>query len=164
MSIITPFLAELEHEARGTTRILERVPLDRVDWAPHTKSMSLGTLAWHLAGIPKRVEQLLRAGVFDIAAASAAAAEPPTASLVDTFHANLASVREYISAMSDEQLRETFTMKKGEQILVEMPKVAVIRNILMNHTYHHRGQLSVYLRLLDVPVPAMYGSSADEPR
>ncbi|HEX8616286.1 MAG TPA: DinB family protein [Thermoanaerobaculia bacterium] len=162
MSIITPFLAELDHEARSTARMLERVPLDRLDWAPHTKSMTLGALAWHLAGIPKRVEHMLRVDTFDVAAAGPPA--PPTGSLVETYQTNVASVREVISSMSDEALRAIFTMKRGEQILVELPKVGVMRNILMNHSYHHRGQLSVYLRLLDVPVPAMYGSSADEPR
>ncbi len=159
MPIITPILGELDHEARTTTRVLERVPRERLDWTPHAKSMSLGKLAWHIATIPQRVEQMLRAGVFDVTTA-----RPPDAQsdYIEAYHANLASVRAYNETLSDETLKEPFTMKRSEQTVMQIPKVAVIRTILMNHTYHHRGQLSVYLRLLDVPVPAVYGTSADE--
>ena len=159
MPIITPILGELDHEARATTRILERVPREQLDWTPHPKSMSLGKLAWHIATIPQRVEQMLRAGVFDVATARPVDAQ---SSFIEAYHANLASVRAYIEPLTDEALKEPFTMKRGEQTMMQIPKVAVIRTILMNHTYHHRGQLSVYLRLLDVPVPAIYGTSADE--
>lgn len=160
MPIIAPILGELDHEARATVRVLERVPLDRADWAPHPKSMTLGKLAWHIAGVPRHAENLLRAGTFDVTTARPAPAL--TDPLVDTYQRNLASVREYISTMTEDQLRETFTMTRGEQKLMEMKKIAVIRSILMNHSYHHRGQMSVYLRLLDIPVPAIYGTSADE--
>ena len=159
MSIITSFLGELDHEARTTTRVLERVPQDRLEWTPHVKSMSLGKLAWHIAGLPQRIEQMLKAGVFDVTTARPAEAQP---SFVDAYQANTAALRAYLESLSDEELKETFTMKRGEQTMMQMPKLAVIRTILMNHTYHHRGQLSVYLRLLDVPVPAVYGTSADE--
>lgn len=159
MPIITSILGELDHEARTTTRVLERVPRERLDWTPHPRSMSLGTLAWHIATVPGRVEQMLRAGVFDVATA-----RPPEAqsSFIEAFHLNLASVRACIEPLTDEALKETFTLTRGEQTIMQLPKIAVIRTILMNHTYHHRGQLSVYLRLLDVPVPAIYGTSADE--
>ena len=159
MPIITPILGELDHEARATTRVLERVPADRLDWTPHPKSMSIGKLAWHIATVPQRVEQMLRAGVFDVATARPADAQT---SFLDAYRDNLAGVRAYLAPLTDEELKEPFTMKRGEQVIMQIPKVAVIRNILMNHSYHHRGQMTVYLRMLDVPVPAVYGTSADE--
>jgi uncharacterized damage-inducible protein DinB len=81
---------------------------------------------------------------------------------VETFQENMATVRAFLEPQTDEALKETFTMKRGDHVILQLPKIAVVRTILMNHTYHHRGQLSVYLRLLDVPVPAVYGTSADE--
>jgi uncharacterized damage-inducible protein DinB len=99
---------------------------------------------------------MLRAGRFDVSQARPAAAQP------ETFRTNLARAREYMATLDDAALKETFTMTRGEQTLMNMPKVAFIRSVMMNHSYHHRGQLSVYLRLLDVPVPAIYGTSADE--
>jgi uncharacterized damage-inducible protein DinB len=163
MSIINSILAEMEQEARTTTRVLERVPTEHLEWAPHAKSMTLRRLAWHVAFIPNRVEQMLRVNSFDLS--QARPADPPndTASIVDGFHKNMASVREYIAKLDPETLKEPFTLKRPNGTELTIPKIAVIRNILMNHTYHHRGQLSVYLRLLDVPVPAIYGTSADEP-
>ncbi|HYO77755.1 MAG TPA: DinB family protein, partial [Thermoanaerobaculia bacterium] len=162
MPIIDPILTELDFEARATTRVLERVPADRFDWTPHPRSTPVGKLAWHVASIPKRVEHLLRAGTFDVN--TARPGEPPstTPELVEVFHANLASVRAYMAGLSDETLRETFTMMRGDQLITKMAKVTLIRTVLMNHTYHHRGQLAVYLRLLEIPVPAIYGTSADE--
>lgn len=162
MPIIDPILAELDHEARTTTRVLERVPGDRLDWTPHPKSMTLGRLAWHIALIPQRVGVMLREGVFDVF--TARPPEPPdqTASIVIAFHAHLAATREFLASLDDAALKETFTLRRGPETLMSIPKIAVVRSILMNHTYHHRGQLAVYLRLLDVPVPAIYGTSADE--
>jgi uncharacterized damage-inducible protein DinB len=160
MPIINPFLIELDVEARSTVRVLERVPADNLDWTPHPKSMTIGKLAAHIAGVPRRVEQLLRAGSFDTANAQP---EPALGNdFVDTYKTNLASVREYLSSLDDATLQETFTMTRGEQTILQLPKIGVVRMILMNHTYHHRGQMVVYLRLLDIPVPAVYGTSADE--
>ena len=125
--------------------------------------MTLRKLAWHVAFIPNRVEQMLRVNSFDLA--QARPADPPndTTAIVEGFHKNMASVREYIANLDPESLKESFTLKRPNGSELTIPKIGVIRNILMNHTYHHRGQLSVYLRLLDVPVPAIYGTSADEP-
>jgi len=162
MPIIEPMLAEMEWESRGTVKILERVPGAHFDWKPHEKSMSLGQLAWHIAGIPKRVEDLLRAGKFDVAQARPGAPHTTTEGLVDAYRTNLANAREYLATLDDAALKETFVMTRGEQTLMNMPKVSLIRMVMMNHSYHHRGQLAVYLRLLDVPVPAIYGTSADE--
>ncbi|HEX8171956.1 MAG TPA: DinB family protein [Thermoanaerobaculia bacterium] len=161
MPIVDNILNELSFESPVTARVLERVPLEKSDWKPHERSMSLGALAWHLAGIPARVEGLLRSGEFDL---SGARPSPPSGDtdLVGTFQRNLDSVRAYLQSLKEEELRESFRFVKGGQVLREIPKSAMIRSILLNHSYHHRGQLSVYLRLLDVPVPAIYGSSADE--
>ncbi len=162
MPIINAFLGEIDHEAKSTTRVLERVPADRLTWTPHPKSSSLGKLAWHIASIPKTVQNLLRAGQFDLSQARPAAPPESTDQIVEEFHRNHADTRAYLETLSDEFLHEPFSMVRGGQPIMTIPKVAVIRNILMNHTYHHRGQLSVYLRLLDIPVPAVYGTSADE--
>jgi uncharacterized damage-inducible protein DinB len=162
MPIIEPMLNEMEWESRATIKVLERVPADRFDWTPHPKSMSLGHLAWHVAGIPKRVEELLRAGTFDVGQARPAVTATTTEGLVDAYRTNLANAKAYISGLDDAALRERFVMTRGEKTLMDMPKVSLIRTVLMNHGYHHRGQLAVYLRLLDVPVPAIYGTSADE--
>lgn len=162
MPIIDPMLAEMEWESRGTIRVLERVPAEHFDWRPHAKSMTLGALAWHIAGLPKRVEELLRAGTFDVSQARPAPPQETTEGLVEAFQTNLASARAYVSTLDDAALKETFLMTRGEQTLLNLPKVSLIRMVMMNHSYHHRGQLAVYLRLLDVPVPAIYGTSADE--
>ena len=160
MSAITALLAELETESRSSIKMLERVPADKLDWQPHAKSMALGQLAWHIATIPMRVGQMLDRGEFDLLNA-----RPPMrdgADFAGEYQRNLAGIREKIGTLSEETMREPFTLRRGEQVLFSIPKIAVVRNIFMNHSIHHRGQLSVYLRLLDVPVPAIYGTSADE--
>jgi uncharacterized damage-inducible protein DinB len=159
MRIADPILGELDHEARSTRRMLERVPADKLAWTPHEKSMPLGKLAWHLATIPKRVTELLAQGTFDLSTA-----RPPQAQddFLGEFDRNVAAVRAAIGALDDESIRAPFTITRDGKELMTIAKVSMIRSILLNHSYHHRGQLSVYLRLLDVPVPAMYGSSADE--
>lgn len=162
MPIITAMLDELDHEGRTTTRVLERVPGDKLDWTPHPKSMSLGKLAWHIATLPQRVGVMLREGVFDVMAARPQDPPDQTASIVIAYHAHLTATREYLATLDDAALRETFTLRRGPETVMTIPKIAVIRSILMNHTYHHRGQLTVYLRLLDVPLPIVYGRSADE--
>lgn len=163
MPIINALLPELDLEAKTTVRVLERVPAEHLAWTPHVKSTPLGRLAWHIASIPKNVANMVRAGVFDVANARPPHVPENPGEIVEEFQRNHAATREYLATLSDEFLREPFTMKRGEQTVVSMPKVAVIRSILMNHTYHHRGQLTVYLRLLNVPLPVVYGTSADEP-
>lgn len=162
MPIINAILGELDQEAKGTMRVLERVPSEHLRWAPHPKSSSLGKLAWHIATIPATVQKLLRSGAFDLADGRPAEVPDEAGVMVEEFRRNSAATREYLTTLDDAALKESFTLLRGGKTLTTIPKVAVIRSILMNHTYHHRGQLSVYLRLLDVPVPAVYGSSADE--
>jgi uncharacterized damage-inducible protein DinB len=162
MPIINAVLGELDHEAKVTTRVLERVPAEQLSWTPHVKSSSLGKLAWHIASIPKVARNMLRVGTYDVGQARPPRMPENAGDIVAEFQRNHAETREYLATLTDEFLHEPFTMTRGETTVVTIPKIAVIRNILMNHTYHHRGQLTVYLRLLDIPLPAVYGTSADE--
>lgn len=162
MPIIDSFLGELDHESRNTMRMLERVPDDNPDWTPHPKSMPIRKLAWHIATMPARIGVMLRENEFDIL--TSRPADPPenTAAIVAAYAKQVADLRAFMQTLDDETLKSPFTLKRGEHVVFTIPKAAVIRSILMNHTVHHRAQLGVYLRLLDVPVPAMYGTSADE--
>ncbi|HJQ38008.1 MAG TPA: DinB family protein [Thermoanaerobaculia bacterium] len=162
MGIITAILGETDFEVPTTVRVLERVPQDNLDWTPHPKSMTIGRLAWHVANIPARVQQMLRAGDFDVAAAGPPPMPSDASEFPATLQRNMDELREYLRTLDDEALKAPFTLRHGEQVLQKIPKAAVLRSILLNHTYHHRGQLAVYLRLLDIPVPAIYGTSADE--
>lgn len=160
---IQEILRELDQEAASTRRALERVPEDRLEWRPHEKSMTLGQLAMHIATIPGRIADLARESSFE---ARGDTSRPETESrerLLAAFDESLAHAREVIGGMSDADLGETWRMTRGGSELMAMPRAAVLRTILLNHWYHHRGQLTVYLRELDVPVPAIYGPSADEP-
>jgi len=162
MAIIAPILGEIEYELPVTLRVLERVPQDNLDWRPHPKSMTIGKLAWHIAVVPSRVETMLRQGDFDVAKAGPAEMPRDAKEIPAVLRRNMDSVRAYLGTLDDDALKARFTLRHGEKVMQQIPKVAVLRSILLNHTYHHRGQLSVYLRLLDIPVPSIYGPSADE--
>jgi uncharacterized damage-inducible protein DinB len=161
MSIAESFIAEMEREGKSTVRILERVPQEKLDWRPHPKSMTLGELAWHIATLPASAARGLREGTRDIGGARPGPRQG--ADFVAEFQRNVAALKSALAAISDEVLlRERFSFVRGEDVVTSFPKMAFIRTVLLNHSVHHRGQLTVYLRLLDVPVPAMYGTSADE--
>jgi uncharacterized damage-inducible protein DinB len=162
MSLIHPLLSELERESASTARMLERVPREKFEWRPHAKSMSLGQLAWHIATIPQTIGRLVAAGEFDVVNARPAGQPAADADLVGEYQRNVQALRAQVGGFDDDAAKAPFKLRRGEQVLQTIPKIAVLRNIFMNHSIHHRGQLSVYLRLLDVPVPAMYGTSADE--
>lgn len=163
MKMIDALLTELEQEAETTRRVLERIPEKHLSWRPHPKSMSLGQLAGHVAGIPGRMANLARGEGFDVAGANFEAPEAKDAAeLVPALEDGLASARELLLGLDDEAAAAPWTMKHGERTVFSIPRVAMIRTMMLNHWYHHRGQLAVYLRLLDVPVPATYGRSADE--
>lgn len=162
MTIIESLLAELDQEAVTTARVLQRVPQEHLDWRPHPKSMSLGQLAWHIATVPGNVAGL---------AAQSTIAEPPAFGqpapsradeLVPALTASITQARALLSGLDDAAMAETWRMASGGQELLAMPRVAFVRAIMLNHWYHHRGQLLVYLRLLDVSVPSVYGPTADE--
>jgi len=163
MALARAILGELENESQSTVRMLERVPGDKLDWTPHAKSMTLGRLAWHIAGIPARVAHFLRSGTFDLSQAGPPPAKEGTpVDVIAEFRRNVDELKQLIGAMDDEAMKEPFSLTRNGETVRTMTNIAMIRTILLNHSYHHRGQLSVYLRLLDVPVPAIYGTSADE--
>jgi uncharacterized damage-inducible protein DinB len=163
MSINAALLGELKHEAASTRKMLERVPTDKLDWVPHEKSTKLGKLAKHIADLPSWFERIINADEFDFATAKFNL-EPPasTEAILQIFDEKLAMAINALESASDENLNKSWTFRRGEHVIFAMPKKVALRTMAYNHIYHHRGQLSVYLRLLDIPVPGMYGPSADE--
>jgi uncharacterized damage-inducible protein DinB len=154
-------LAELEQEAQVTRRVLQRVPEARMGWRPHPRSFSLGQLALHVAIIPKLGELLLERDE----------CEPPefvqqeastAAELITTLDESLASARRFLSELTPERAEGMWRLVSGGRELMAAPRMMMVRSLMMNHWYHHRGSLVVYLRLLDVPLPPVYGPTADE--
>ena len=163
MSLNAALIGELKQESVNTRKMLERVPTDKLDWQPHEKSMKLERLATHIAELPIWFERIINANDFDFATA-VFKREPKESSeeIVKLFDERLASAIKALESASDENFNDTWTFRRGEQIMFQLPKKVALRSMGFNHIYHHRGQLSVYLRLLDIPVPGMYGPSADE--
>ena len=162
MKMIDGLLAELEQEADTTRRVLERIPEAHLSWKPHPKSMSLGQLALHVATVPGNVAQL---------AAVDTIPEPPkfvqpeatTASeLVPALTASVAKARQLLGGFDDAKMGAMWRLQSGGREIMALPRVALVRAIMLNHWYHHRGQLLVYLRLLNQSVPSVYGPTADE--
>ncbi|MEI9945086.1 MAG: DinB family protein [Chitinophagaceae bacterium] len=158
------FIAELKHETSLTKKMLERVPFDKKDWKPHEKSMSLGRLATHTAETIKWVSDVILIDDFNFMKDYSLkfAVAPSQEELMQLFQANLDKAIADLSAMNEDDFGKIWTVRRGEQVLFETPKKIAIRGWAFSHMIHHRGQLSVYLRLLDVHVPGMYGPSADE--
>ncbi len=163
MPMVDVLLPEFDHEMTTTRKVLERVPEDKFDWKPHAKSFSLGALAAHVAALPTWGAEALTRSEIDIAGSQPPAAPPSKAELMATFDTNVAAARSALAGKTDGELMATWTLKRGGKAIFSMPKANVLRSFVLNHLIHHRGQLSVYLRLLDVPVPSIYGPSADEP-
>ena len=161
MSMIEALIQELEQEAQTTRRVLERVPDDRLAWKPHEKSMSLGQLALHVATTPGGVSEIVRQSPFP-APKFVQASATTAAELLPALEQSVAKAKENLRAIGDAGLANMWRVVDGERELMAMPVGAVLRFIMLNHWYHHRGQLSVYLRELGVPVPSIYGPSADE--
>jgi uncharacterized damage-inducible protein DinB len=161
MPIIDSILMELDQEAATTRRVLERVPEASLSWKPHAKSMSLGQLAMHVASTPGGVAEIVKHDTFEIPEFSQPAATSK-AEILSALDNGIAKAKGILREMDDAALMATWTLKRGNQVVATIPRAGLIRSILLNHWYHHRGQLSVYLRLLDVPVPSIYGPSADE--
>jgi uncharacterized damage-inducible protein DinB len=164
MNLIDPVLAELAHEAGTTRRLLDRIPQPHLGWKPHEKSMTLGRLATHIAEIPGWVGSIVEKDEFDVGVGGYV---PPTiasvAEIVAMFDRNVAAAKEALKRQSNDRLLANWQLKKNGQLVVEMPRLGMVRSFLMNHVIHHRGQLSVYLRLQNVPLPSIYGPTADEP-
>jgi uncharacterized damage-inducible protein DinB len=158
-------LAEFDREASLTRRVLARVPPERLDWQPHVKSMTLGRLVAHLADLPAWGTALLATNAYDLSERPAAAQDHGTvAEALARFDRNVATMREAIVQRTDGELLAPWTLRSDGRELFTLPRLLALRSLLLEHSTHHRGQLTVYLRLLDVPVPALYGPSADEGR
>lgn len=158
---------ELKHEAANTRKMLERVPFDKATWKPHEKSKSLVELADHITRVLAWVERAITKDEFDMGVPGAfPKLELPknTEELLKSLDSKVATGTKHLEAATDDVLMKPWVFRNGSNIIFTMPRAAVIRNMALNHMYHHRGQLSVYLRLLDVPVPGMFGPSADEQR
>lgn len=166
MPIASSILPEFDHEMATTRRLLERVPEDDAAWQPHAKSMTLGELATHIGGIPQYGAITIRLDELDVAPIGGEARPRPTfsttAALIDTFDANVRETREALETVTDEQLMQPWSLKSAGHTVFTLPRTAAIRSMMLSHLIHHRGQLSVYLRLRDVPLPSIYGPTADE--
>jgi len=157
------FIAELKHEGASTKRILERVPEGKFDWKPHQKSMSMGRLASHVAELPGFLNSILTMDEVDFAKGhyKPSLANTP-AELMNVFQQKLDEVVQTLQNTSDEKMQANFTLRNGDRVFGTVPRAVAVRSMALNHIIHHRGQIAVYLRLLDVPVPGLYGPSADE--
>lgn len=164
MSIADSLLPEFDREMGLTRRLLERVPDGRFAWKPHDKSMTLGRLAEHLAELPTWAKvSIVDSGIEMTTGRPAGYQSPATrAAVLEMFDVNVAAARAALSGRTDAELMAPWTLRAQGKEVFTMPKAAVLRSFVMNHIIHHRGQLSVYLRLHDVPIPSIYGPSADE--
>jgi uncharacterized damage-inducible protein DinB len=162
MSIAKEFLAEFEAQSPITSKFLQRVPADKLTWKPHEKSLTAGQLALHIAKVPAGILRLVQnnpaeaPGKFNFP-------QPATLDeILTAFAESAATVRGLLPSFNDAAMQEPWALKFGDRVLVEQPRADFLRDIMFSHVYQHRGQLSVYLRLLDVPVPSSWGPSADE--
>lgn len=156
-------IAELKYESDLTKKMLERVPIENGSWRPHSKSMTLGRLATHVAEIPQWISRIITIDDWDFVARGFSSQVAATREeLMTIFHDKLQQAIADLDTMSDEGFNKTWIVRRGDHMRRELPKKVAIRGWGFSHLIHHRGQLSVYLRLLDVPVPGMYGPSADE--
>ena len=161
MSIAETLLPEFDEEIKTTRRLLERLPDDRGMWKPHEKSFSLGHLAQLISSMPGWITNALTEDKLDLAGGPGYSYEK-TQAMLDSFDRNVKEARAAIEAASDSDFSEPWSLVMGEKVLMTAPRAVVARQDI-NHLVHHRGQLSVYLRLLDVPIPSIYGPTADEP-
>ena len=161
--ISSALIAEIEHEATTTRTCFERIPAEKFDWKPHEKSMAFWALASHVAEMFGWTPATMEQAELDFSKMDYKPFDPKTSEeLVEFLDKNVAEAVTTLKNSSDERFMENWTMRNGETVYFTMPKVAVMRSFVMNHIIHHRGQLSVYLRLNDIAVPAIYGPSADE--
>ncbi len=168
MSIAAMLLPEFDQEMANTRKTLERVPDAKLDWKPHTKSFNMISLATHIANMAGWLKEIMTLDQLDIAPPGA----PPykeepaksSADLLEKFDRNVAAARAALEGTSDEAFGKPWSLLMTGNVIFSMPRAAVMRSMVMNHIIHHRAQLTVYLRLNDIPVPSLYGPSADEGR
>jgi len=162
MTIGKQLSEELKQQAVNTKRLLERIPGDKLTWKPHEKSTQIGRLGMHIAELPNTIVRAISTTEFDMAANPFKPVFPnSTAEILDTLDKSLSKAVEGLDKASDNDMQAIWTFRRGDQIIYNMPRLAVVRRTL-EHVIHHRGQLTVYLRLLDIPVPGTFGPSADE--
>ncbi len=165
MTMSAMLLPEFDHEMATTRRTLERVPDDKFDWRPHPKSLSMGALAGHVANLPTWTNYTINQDSLDVMPNGVPMRyEPPRSATerLKVFDANVAAARMAIAQASDQELLKPWSLLANGEVILTLPKAAVLRGFVMNHSIHHRAQLGVYLRLNDIPHPSMYGPSADE--
>lgn len=164
MAITDSLLPEFDHEMATTRRLFERVPEPEFAWRPHERSMTLGQLCGHLANLPAWCSSIVELPAFDLATLTEDRRLWSPASyraLLEAFDANVAAARASVATRTDQELLAPWTLKHGNHEIFTLPRISALRSLVMNHSIHHRGQLSVYLRLRNVPLPALYGPSAD---
>ena len=162
MPLVDHLLPEFDHEMATTRKLLERVPEDRLSWKPHAKSYSLGQLAQHVANIPFWGQLTLEQSELDLTAYPNLSEPGSRAAILQLFEDKASATRNALLGKTDAELLAPWSLKRGDEKMFTMPKATVWRTFVMNHLVHHRGQLSVYLRQQDVPLPSFYGPSADE--
>lgn len=159
---IAELLQELEHEARTVRLVLQRVPEDQLGWKPHEKSMTLGQLALHIATLPGGIAEISTWPAFDVSIEHPRPSATSTAELLAALDESVARARTVLGGMEDAALAIPWRLVNGDQEVMTIPRAGLFRSVMLNHWYHHRGQLTVYLRQLGVPLPPIYGPSADE--
>ena len=165
MTVAAGLLQELEQESRATRRVLERVPDSSLAWRPHEKSWTLGGICTHLAQIPYWGNAILDRDGYDLTADSRppATEKATPAAVLETFDTHVAAVRRALLTKTEGELEAVWSLSRDGHVLMSMPKIAALKSFVINHSIHHRGQLTVYLRLQNVPLPPVYGPTADEP-
>lgn len=165
MSIVDSLLPEFDHEMANTRKLLELIPDEKADWKPHPKSRTLGQLAIHLAFLPVWVQSIIQKTAFDLDPSKDGGFKRPEFVSGDEtlrfFDENVSNARNALKGVSDKDIFNNWVLRKGDNIIFSLPRAAVLRSMVLSHSIHHRGQLTVYLRLLDIPLPNIYGSTAD---
>src|SRR5262245_53057933 len=162
MRIIDPIIAELEQESQATKRVLERVPEAKLGWRPHAKSFSLGQLALHVAALPAAISQLASMDNFDFSTPFERPEAKSRKEILDTFDESLSGAKKQLTQMDDARVMSTWNATRNGKVVMSLPRIGVLRDIMLKHLNHQHGQLVVYLRLLDVALPSVYGPTADE--
>lgn len=162
MPLSQALLPEFDHEMATTRRVLERVPDEKLGWKPHEKSMTMARLATHVATITHWINAIVGSDSFDVKSAPRNPDLMSRQEILGAFDSTVAAARKALAGASDEELLKTWTVQAEGKTIFSQPRTGALRSFVMNHTIHHRGQLSVYLRLNNVPVPSIYGPSADE--